>query len=222
MALNNLQKNKLIFEINNNSYKKIAYNFDGEQEINFRNYLDLEKYIQNQLLSDRLVEVKNGLSNVLYWGYASSPGRQKYRVNRFRECASETEMRAFVKLVDEKNWTLLNLMHCRLPQFSRISFISKIFMFINPSKYVTLDLQLAKIKTSQTATIFRNLIVYKTSIPITLKNEEFYVEWCQLCENIAKTQFAERGYRAVDIERGIFSLVRNGEVGFAAECLANA
>lgn len=198
----------------------VAYDFKhGTERNDFRSYFDLEEFIRSQLVSKMAVNVKDGLSNVIYWGYATSRGRQRDRVQRFRSEVTDQHLLKFAQLVYIDDIQLRDLARCNLPQFSKVSFISKVLMFLDPEKYVTLDLQLSKIKDANITTSFRNLVTRPTYIPVNGQNEIFYSSWCRTCCLAAQVFFAENGTRGVDVERGFFSLVRNGQVETAASIL---
>lgn len=50
----------------------------------------------------------------------------------------------------------------------------------------------------------------------------FYSLWCNLCREIAAEYFGTEKIKAVDIERGIFTLVRNNQTELAARLLNQA
>jgi hypothetical protein len=176
----------------------------------------LERFVRAQLLSAKHVDIKNGLSNVIYWGYATSRGRLKDRVKRFRSEVNDRQIIEFSKSVQSTDIRFKDIAKCNLPQFSKVSFISKILMFLDPTKNVTLDLQLSKIKAAKTSTSFRNLSICPTYIPVTRQNETFYSAWCNTCCDVAHEYFASNGIRGVDVERGFFTMIRNGHVETAA------
>lgn len=220
MKLNEKHIEQLAAAISKYDYPLVAYDFGSETvKTDFRSYLELEEFIRSQLLSDKQVEVKNGLSNVVFWGYATSKGRQKDRVKRFRSEVTDQQILDFSKSVRKNSIRLRDIAECNLPQFSKVSFISKILMFIDPTKYVTLDLQLSKIKKARISTSFRNLTIYPTCIPVTGQNEAFYSVWCSTCCHVAREYFATNGIRGVDVERGVFTMIRNGHVETAAGIL---
>src|SRR5205823_5589765 len=83
----------------------------------FASYRELECFIRAQLRCDRPAVVRDGLSNVLYWGYATSPGRQRSRVEKFRQEVASEQIRNFMTVV-RGTPGLRAIKECRLPQFS--------------------------------------------------------------------------------------------------------
>lgn len=220
MKLEEKHIRQLAAAVSEYDFPLVAYDFGNEAEKNdFRSYLELERFVRAQLLSDKHEDVKNGLSNVIYWGYATSRGRQRDRVEKFRSEVNDQQIFQFSKIVQSYGIRLQDVARCSLPQFSKISFISKILMFLDPTKNVTLDLQLSKIRDARTSTSFRNLTIYPTYIPVTPLNEAFYSAWCRTCCYAAQEYFATDGIRGVDVERGFFTLIRNGQVETAANIL---
>ena len=53
--------------------------------------LAVEQYIGTLLRSKDVSAVKDGLSNVLYWGCAQQPGRRDFRVSDFRKTIPDPE-----------------------------------------------------------------------------------------------------------------------------------
>ena len=53
------------------------------------------------------------------------------------------------------------------------------------------------------------------------RNVDVYREWCQFCVNVAQT-YPELNARAVDVERGIYQMVRQGRLAGAAEIVRSA
>lgn len=220
MKLEEKQIEKLGAAISAYDFPLVAYDFRaGKEKRDFHSYFELEEFIRAQLLADDHVEVKNGVSNVIFWGYATSKGRQLDRVKRFRSEVSDQQISKFCKSIRNNDIRLRDIAECNLPQFSKVSFISKILMFLEPTRYVTLDLQLGKIKGAKIETPFKNLNIYPTYIPVTSQNESFYSEWCSLCCYVAREYFSANGIRGVDVERGFFSLVRDGQIETAASIL---
>ena len=168
MKLEERHIHQLAAAISEYDFPLVAYDFDNEAEKNdFQSYFELERFVHAQLLSDKQEDVKNGLSNVIYWGYATSRGRQKDRVKKFRSEVNDQQIFEFSKSVRSNGIRLQDVARCHLPQFSKVSFISKILMFLDPTKNVTLDLQLSKIRDARTPTSFRNLTICPTYIPVT-------------------------------------------------------
>ncbi len=210
--------------ISDYDFPMVVYDFQKQSEKSgFGSYRTLEQYIRDMLVSDRNDAIKNGLSNVLYWGYATTPGLQRVRIQRFRSQVTDHQLSAFSRIIGAASSIgLSDVSKCELPQFSNLSFISKVLMFIDPSQYVTLDLQLSKIKKSEVSTCFRYLKVCPTYLPVNEQNQKFYSSWCKTCAELAQEYFYSDGARAVDVERGLFTLVRNNETDFAASLLNQA
>lgn len=178
----------------------------------------VEKHIHDLLCSKDLLSVKDGLSNVLYWGYANSPGLQKHRVRRFRDAVADSDSRleAFAELTESHPLpTLLCIRQVELPQFSQTSFASKILMFLDPAIHPVLDLKISRAFANKPCfPPLLDLTFNDTGIPITQKNVVVYEKWACWCRGIAALVNGLRAsprhdLRAVDIERALFTLAGN-------------
>jgi hypothetical protein len=191
-------------------YPSVVYSFRADRELNLPSMRDVESHITGALCSDDPEQIKDGLSNVLYWGYARSKGRQSDRVARFRNNVSREQLTMASQLFQEMSGPgVLKIKGLRLPQFSGMSFVSKIRMFLAPNDFVTLDLKLmANLMQAKTVNMFHEA-PYRlgdTSIRVTRKSEAFYQGWCDACRSLAVRYIHPEG-RAVDVERALFHLI---------------
>lgn len=197
----------------------VTYDFVRDRERVHEGMRELERAIHSNLVSADLNRVRDGLSSVLYWGYARM-GIRDHRVNAFRTSVTDTQLLASRECFATLKGPGLRVMYrLNLPEFSQISFLSKVRMFLDPDLYVTLDKKLAKLRHEPEATVFDDLVV-RTSIPVTAHNERVYVEWCDICRDLAVRLDPTGGLRAADVERGVFFLIDSGQVRVAA-ALAN-
>jgi len=210
----------LINAINSYDFPLECYDFPNSRPVvGVKTYAELEGIIGNQLLSNDFNIVKDGLSNVLYWGYSTSAGRRNDRVARFRSEVSNLKLNQFIELRDSSSGlSLSGIKDIGLPQFSKVSFVSKILMFFDPERFVVLDLQLAKIKQEKSSVLFQALVRHQTCLPINAANTEFYRQWCSFCSNVSG-DLQEFGFRPVDIERGIFTIVKRQSPAKAAKLI---
>ena len=88
--------------------------------------LDVEKYIGKLLLQEDPVDVRDGLSNILYWGYARQ-GRRHSKVSAFRSTMPSTDdgLERFMEFVRSEPDAraaerLLALKRLGLPEFGQI------------------------------------------------------------------------------------------------------
>lgn len=117
--------------------------------------------------------VKNGLSNVLYWGFARMKKIRDFRFNRFREKVTRDNLCAATELFHTSGApSLIKIKDLGLPEFSGMSFVSKIRMFLDPKKSATLDRQIMKIHRALPSTVLANVHANPTQIPITAHNAE--------------------------------------------------
>ncbi|MFA5817190.1 MAG: hypothetical protein WC865_16410 [Bacteroidales bacterium] len=191
------------------------FDFGLDQEIEFENYRQLEYYIQEQLYNNEVKQIKDGLSNVLFWGYYRV-GYGRVRVEKFRGQISNLQLQAFATIVKNNEFDPIVIKKLGLPQFSQFSFISKILMFLDPARFVTLDKKIMDLGDPQNHENPLSRIPYSerdTGIRVTNKSTKNYLEWCKLCGFIAKELNSEK--IAVDIERGFFRLVEEKRIDYA-------
>ena len=188
-----------------------------------RCYADMravEEYIGGLLRSSDTDDVRDGLSNVLYWGWATrSPGFQSRRVVAFRDHVMDDRLDMFTKLVPRvleapqcAGEHLRALRDLRLAQFSQMSFTTKILMFLRPESYPVLDLRIARAYANRTDYPPLQGLKISTSVPITASNATNYERWACWCRGIAArvngcSDSPCGALRAVDVERALFALV---------------
>ena len=236
----------------------VTYEYDSDREICHSHMTDVENHIRNQLnqisqdsldlmrkdakktsesvlrLVEEMAEVVDGLSNVLYWGHANANYQWK-RVEKFREGVSPAQIFQLVKTSNSlRDISLVGIRRIKLPQFRGVSFISKTMMFLCPSEYAVLDLNIARFARSEGFSPLEDLSFNTkdpseaTAIPLEFKrrnyqpteelndqgkrNEECYENWVAWCKGIAylvnsESSSSHQDLRAVDVERGLFQFV---------------
>ena len=197
-------------------YPAVTYDFTAHRECRHTTMADVEKRIQEQLRSRNQEEVNDGLSNVLYWGYASQPGRQRDRVGKFREKVTTEQIKEFINLLSgEHCFSFDYVINLRLPEFSGMSFVSKLLMFLCPDTHPVLDLKIARFAQSLDFPPLQYLKIDQNRIRLTKQNVQGYEQWAVWCTGVADQVNAEPGspchdLRAVDVERAIFWQVNSG------------
>jgi len=201
-------------------YPTRLWDFERKQAIDFRTMRELESYLRVRLLSNNPCEAKFALANIVYWGNLGA-GYCKSRVARFLDSATEPQIYKAIDLFRNiRGDGLADIKEVRLPEFSNMSFASKLRMFLEPHNFVTLDMKLLKLKESNVRTFFDNVKKYGTYIPINNHNCEQYRIWSGKCKSTATKYFRDQGIIAADVERGIFHLVDQGKVNTAATLVA--
>jgi len=207
--------------INGYSFPCVCYDFNDDRPLNFQNMKMVEEFVRKDLKSGDYNSVKNGLSNVLYWGFAQI-GYRDTRVEIFRKKVTEGHLHDAAILFERiEGVALKEIWKIRLPQFSSMSFISKIRMFLDPANYVILDQQILKINKAPFLTVLKNVKFgdKETQIRISNNNIAVYQKWCRKCKDISVSLFKDK-YRAVDIERAFFTLIQRNQAHSAAEILS--
>ena len=183
-------------------YPAVTYNFergvntctDLIRRVVHQDMSQVEDKIRSQLLSRNSIEVKNGLSNVLYWGHDTHRRIQVVHVRKFREKIYDPkrQLQAF-------HWTVHSSHNAKsligeiiaLPQFS-VSMGSKVAMFIDSDKYPVLDSRIEEIARIESSI-------------------QAYEKWASWCHEIAQKvnscpNSSSKDLRAVDVERAIYHL----------------
>lgn len=179
------------------------------------NMLACEGALRGQLVSAIPQVVKDGLANVLYWGNAAA-GYRDHRVSEFRNSVSASQLSDFQAIVARGAVpSLRQVKELRMRGYSGISFVSKVLMFLDPTRFCVLDLQLTQLRTPGGAGAI-NALTFGTQIPITRNNSAAYDGWRNECARISRIYFGG-AFRAVDIERGFFHLIQSGRAVLAAQ-----
>ena len=206
MPLNEKQIAQLRESIQHYDFPCVYYDFVENRKITAPNMHGLEAAIGCMLRAPDINGVKDGLANVLYWGYAQT-GYGLTRVNRFRREVTNDHLTHFQNLLaGNRVPNLIQVGGLGIPEFSGVSFVSKVLMFLNPNDYCVLDLKLAGLRTSANHRALSRLVVNKTHIRITENNQAVYDDWREECRSISDHYFAGQ-YRVVDVERGFFGLI---------------
>ena len=220
MMLTSKQINTFQKSIRGYNFPAIYYNFAFHVAGNAGNMGKLEPIIHNMLISKKQQQVKYGLANIIYWGNANA-GYQKNRTYKFLNNVTPAQLRDFQSIVaNPKMLSLQAIKKIGMPQYSGISFISKILMFLNPKQYCVLDLLIAKLANHSGTKAINNLKNYPTQLPITNHNCKIYCQWCDECQKISDKYYSGK-YRVVDIERGFFNLIQNKKL-YDAQMIYNA
>ena len=213
------------------NFPPVTYDFTENKEICHGSIRDVEKCIHDLLCSGDTWKVKDGLSKVLYWGYANDPRWKSTKPKNFWEipCAElEDGLKGFVQLARELAGSsivpsagyLLKIRDLGIPQFGRVSFASKILMFLNPVHYPVLDKKIATAYANSFSSPLQKLRfnpAKDTSIRITKDNAAVYDEWACWCHKIARVvndspQSPCNHFRVVDVERALFTLANSNKV----------
>lgn len=220
VPLNNAQVASLNAAIIGYGFPTAYFDFSRNTQIAAANMAAVETHINGQLVSASDQDVRHGLANVIYWGYAQI-GYRDVRVNNFLANVTSAHVAAFQNLVlSGAVPAMLQIKAIGMPQFSGVSFISKILAFLDPAHYCVLDQQLARISNGHGARALNNL-TQGQQIRVTTNNQAAYDGWRNECQAISNAYF-NGAYRAIDIERGFFHLVQTGQLQLAQTIYANA
>lgn len=220
MPLTSSQIKELKRAIDDYAFPPTYFDFGANKPVHRPNMLAVETEIRTMLVSPAPDVVKNGLANVLYWGYARM-GYGPTRVNRFRDKATHDQIVKFQELLRSREPpTLRQIKNLKMPEYSGISFISKVLMFIDPTNYCVLDLTLARLGLGPGAKAIHRL-VYTTTIATSKHNQGVYDDWRRECADISNAYF-DGAYRVVDVERGFFHLIGTKKLPLGQQIYAAA
>ncbi|WP_334107406.1 hypothetical protein [Methylobacillus sp.] len=215
MALTSNQVSDLQTSILGYTFPSVYFDFTTNTAINADTIGVVETHIRSLLTSSNTQDIEHGLANIIYWGNANA-GYQTYRVNKFRNKITTNQLQQFQALVSGGAIpTLKSISLLKMPQFSGISFISKIIAFLDPQNHCVLDLLLSRLNNTNHGKALNSLKT-TTQIGVTKSNSLAYYAWCKECITISQTYY-NGTYRAVDIERGFFNLVQQGELPYAQQ-----
>lgn len=223
MPLNPVQVQALTNAMAGYMFPAVHFDFQAGLEVH-SNMHNVEQTISGLLHSQNLADVRHGLANVIYWGWAQRAGIRATRVGRFMHQdngVTNQQLTDFQVLVQNGAPNLILIANIGMPQFSGISFISKILMFLNPQQYCVLDIQLAALHDAPPPKALNGLVIRQTQLPVTQVNQHVYDAWRNECQAINVTYFNGQR-RVVDIERGFFHLIQNGDLQTAQDIYATA
>ena len=223
MSLSQMQASSLSQAIETYAFPSDYFNFSENVPEPQTNVSDVETKIQHDLCSGDWQKVRDGLSNILYWGYAQM-GKRDWKVQNFRTKVERHELCDAANLFrGSRDPSVLEIKKLGLPEFSGLSFVSKVRMFLDPANSATLDFQILKIRQHCSGTVLAGLRVSEkeTQIRITVQNAQAYERWCEKMRAISNIYFCGR-FHAADVERGFFRLVQCGLTKLAAEILWSA
>jgi hypothetical protein len=221
MALRNQQIDQLEKAILAYAFPPIYFDFVKNISIQAQDMKVVENAVKNMLVSKCSQDVIHGLANIVYWGYAQI-GYQQTRVDKFLNGITNNHIIQFKALVAESNIpNMLQIKAIGMPEYSGISFISKILVFLNPKDYCVLDKQLAKLIINGDVDRALYGLILGTQIRVTKHNQAIYDTWRAECLMISKQYFNGK-YRVVDIERGFFHLIQQKQFALAQKIYATA
>lgn len=223
MPLTTEQTATLAAAVDGYAFPAALKDFVTGQRIQGLTMADVEKRIYEQLRSGNPTSVRDGLANVLHWGFAQMGGLADVRTKAFISRVTVAQLQASSALfLENPRPSLLEIKALGLPQFSAISFVSKVRMFLDPVGSATLDKQILKMKYALPGTVLDYVAAtpVDTTIRLTQRNCVAYDHWCSRLDAIRRTYCPVR--RVVDIERGFFHLVQTNQVVQAATILRDA
>jgi hypothetical protein len=195
------------------AFPAMYYDFRQDREIRANAMAEVEQVISGQLHSAHPEDVRHGLANILYWGYANV-GYRDVRVDDLNDNITIGQIKDFQALLaNDRTPTMAEIKTIHIPQYSGMSFLSKVLMFLNPMEYCVLDKQISRLRTANSPKVLNQLSFgpKETQIRISSHNEAVYDCWRRECLAVSVTYFGNE-FRVVDIERGFFCLIQQGRL----------
>ena len=203
MPLSEVQVRLLKDTIADYDYPCVTYDFKKDEKRYHPDMRSVENTIREQLTSGDVDTVKDGLSNVLYWGHESNKMLQKHKVSQFRKKVLPDNIRLISKYIFSQADSVrpyttfvpdttenssstpkliaFEVLERLLPQFG-FAFTTKLFMFLHPKRFVVLDYQIGKLHAQHSVKVFKGISIGKNGIlTTTSKNIRVYEDWCNLC-----------------------------------------
>jgi hypothetical protein len=203
----------LLQAISDFSFPTCVFDFSYGVERVLPSMSAVETVIHDDLRSEDRNRVRDGLANIVYWGWARA-GFRNARVQRLRERVSDDQLDAAIEAFRTLQGVgLTTLKRLRLPEFSNLSFLSKLRTFLDPHTFCVIDLKLCKINSVRDQ--FERRTRKTRYLPVNRVNVRSYEWWVDLCRRVAQALSNAENLRAVDVERGFFQLVDTGRVDVA-------
>ena len=185
MSMNSQQMEALANAMDKYAYPKILFDFKNRREMRYSSMRQLEANIRRDLKSGNPNDAKRGLSNVLHWGFYSS-GLSVVHMNKFNDNVTYEQLALAARtLAIVRGPGLLELKNIKLPQFSNMCFLSKVRMFLDPTRWVVLDRSLMTLAAFEIQP-FCNIKEYETYLPCTRLNQEHYAGWSKMCRQVVQ------------------------------------
>ena len=144
-----------------------------------------------------------------------------YRTEAFFNGVNCDQLLRFKYLVlDGRVPSLEEIRKLSMPQFSGVSFISKILAFLDPERHCVLDLRLGRLRDPNGIKAIDRLVI-GNQIRVTDRNSKAYIDWCSECSEISG-KYLKNNYRTVDIERGFFQMIGSGCIDLARKIYKHA
>jgi hypothetical protein len=204
----------------------------------------LEHYWHDREKSTNLDNLIDCLVRITCFGYSKTPGRRDLRITEIKTKKTRDALASrFSDIAHAINGILLHdgtspalairILHgLELPGFGRLSFGSKLLMFLNPAKFVVLDSKVATALNQRTLKCVHFTSEFadfcgrlQKRISATRKEKlgtilprgswpEIYGDWCTACEAEAKRwndlpDHQGESWIASDIERVAFSVSKS-------------
>lgn len=203
-------------------------------------YGAFESLIAGNLTSTTVSNVEEGLAQVVWWGWSRTPLAARRTLDFLDHTPGANVMRYMGSTMPVHRGRRLRVIrNCALRQFSQISFISKIVALSDPENCGVLDKKIALLAAHMTNPmhpiarltfgVHRGRV---RTIPVTVRNEDCYEDYCERLVGIASStalilELRKLGWgrwsgcrpataMAVDVERGLFQCIDTGHIALAA------
>ena len=224
--MNTLEYKRLVYDaMLAYDYPAVTVDSDGRQKVHGSTYC-VERIVGNLLRSLEAADVKLGLVNVLYWGHATHPARQKYWTQEGCDAFSDGQVAALqavaAQVPPQKSKSLLGRVRgIGLRGFGFV-FITKLLMFLSPRTCPVLDRHIARLGSEFGFSPLSSVKIRNGVLPVCAENERAYYGFASWAYDVSRAM--NRGthplrFRAVDVERALFHAVTSGDPGVVRQLL---
>jgi hypothetical protein len=118
---------------------------------------------------------------------------------------------------------MVAIKNLHLTEFSGMSFISKVLMFLDQINYCVLDKQISKLRNPECMKSLSQLSFgsNETQIRISHNNQNVYNNFREECGAISARYYHNK-FRVADVERGFFTLIQTGNLAATQEIYNDA
>lgn len=198
-------------------YPAVTVDANGRQKPHGSMY-GVERVVGGLLRSPKTADVKLGLVNVLYWGHATNPGRQKFWTQNGCDAFTNAQViqlqTVAARFPPQISKSLMSrVADIRLPGFGFV-FITKLLMFLSPRTCPVLDRHVALLGTKFGFSPLSSVKVRDGVLPVCTENAKAYCAFALWTHEVFRAM--NRGthplsFRAVDLERALFQAVTSGD-----------
>ncbi len=223
--MNTLEYKRLVYDaMLAYDYPAVTVDSDGRQKAHGSTYC-VERIVGDLLRSPKAADVKLGLVNVLYWGHATNPARQRFWTQEGCRAFSDGQVAALqtvaARFPPQISKSLIGrVRQVRLRGFGFV-FITKLLMFLSPRTCPVLDRHIARLSEFGFSPL-SSVKIRHGVLPVCTENERAYYDFASWAYEVSRAM--NRGthplrFRAVDVERALFQAITSGNADLVRQLI---